>query len=529
MKASILSVENLRIEVGNKTLVEGISFSLFPGKCLAIVGESGSGKTLSCLTLLQLNPQSFQYPSGVIIKDGEWNPNSSVIREWRGKRIGMIFQEPMSALNPAMRVGDQIVEALVYHLKLSKTDARQRVIALFKEVQIPSPETSIDKYPHEMSGGQRQRVMIAMAISCEPEILLADEPTTALDVSVQQAVLELLRKIQLDRQMAMIFVSHDLAVVKSVADDIIVMQKGRVIEQGSAHDVIEHPQENYTQGLLNCRPHGKSKLYYLPTLQNPLEQQIRPVSEIGNSLVQVKSITKKYGDFEAVSEVTFEIFQGETLGLIGESGCGKSTLSRMLMGLIPITSGDVYWENQPWMSHQRGMKKSERRRVQMVFQDPFSSLNPKIKVGEQIIEPMRVHGIGSSEEERRQKALHWMEKVGMPDPEESLNKYPHAFSGGQRQRIVIARALAAEPQWIICDESVAALDVSVQAQVLNLLNQLKAELGLTFLFISHDLHVVRYMCDRVMIMQKGKIVEAGNTEAVFDSPSHPYSQSLLSK
>jgi len=270
-------------------------------------------------------------------------------------------------------------------------------------------------------------------------------------------------------------------------------------------------------------------LYYLPTLQNPLEQQIRPVSEIGNSLVQVKSITKKYGDFEAVSEVTFEIFQGETLGLIGESGCGKSTLSRMLMGLIPITSGDVYWENQPWMSHQRGMKKSERRRVQMVFQDPFSSLNPKIKVGEQIIEPMRVHGIGSSEEERRQKALHWMEKVGMPDPEESLNKYPHAFSGGQRQRIVIARALAAEPQWIICDESVAALDVSVQAQVLNLLNQLKAELGLTFLFISHDLHVVRYMCDRVMIMQKGKIVEAGNTEAVFDSPSHPYSQSLLSK
>ncbi len=529
MELPILSLKNLRIEVAEKVLVEEISFDLFPGKCLAIVGESGSGKTLSCLTLLQLNPLSFQYPSGVIIKEGQWNPNSSVIREWRGKKIGMIFQEPMSALNPAMRVGEQITEALVYHLHLSQSEARQRVIALLNEVQIPSPETAIDKYPHEMSGGQRQRVMIAMAISCEPEILLADEPTTALDVSVQQAVLDLLRKIQLDRQMAMIFVSHDLAVVKSVADDIIVMQRGLVIEQGDAQSVIENPQQDYTKGLLNCRPHGKSKLYYLPTLQNPFGQDARPETVVGESLLQVKAITKKFGDFVAVSEVSFDLFQGETLGLIGESGCGKSTLSRMLMGLIPITSGEVFWQQNPWLSSNRGMKKSERRRVQMVFQDPFSSLNPKIKVGEQIMEPMRVHGIGGSEKERFQKALQWMEKVGMPDPEESLNKYPHAFSGGQRQRIVIARALAAEPQYIICDESVAALDVSVQAQVLNLLNQLKAELGLTFLFISHDLHVVRYMCDRVMIMQKGKIVESGETEEVFSDPKHPYSQSLLSK
>lgn len=525
----LLELEKLSIRIGDKTLVHEISFSLFPGKCLAIVGESGSGKTLSCLTLLQLNPTSFEYPTGEILMEGQWNPASSQIRTWRGKRIGMIFQEPMSALNPTMRVGDQITDALQLHLSMDKAAARRRVIELFEEVQIPSPATSIDKYPHEMSGGQRQRVMIAMAISCEPEILLADEPTTALDVSVQQAVLNLLRDIQLKRQMAMVFVSHDLAVVQSVADEIIVMQKGKVIEQGIAKQIIENPKEAYTQGLLNCRPHGRSPLYYLPTLQEPNPSIPRPQTKIGDSLIQVKSLTKKYDQFTAVSEVDFEIFQGETLGLIGESGCGKSTLSRMLMGLIPITSGEVGWKGDSWFSDRVGIKKKDRKRVQMVFQDPFSSLNPKITIGEQIMEPMRIHGIGKNSEDRWSKAVQWMEKVGMPEPEQSLYKYPHAFSGGQRQRIVIARALAAEPECIICDESVAALDVSVQAQVLNLLNQLKAELGLTFLFISHDLHVVRYMCDRVMIMQQGKIVEMGATEVVFQHPQHPYSQTLLSK
>jgi len=280
---------------------------------------------------------------------------------------------------------------------------------------------------------------------------------------------------------------------------------------------------------LNCRPHHKSPLYYLPTLQNPHPHIPRPKSNFGDSLIQVRDLTKRYGDFTAVSEVSFDIFQGETLGLIGESGCGKSTLSRMLMGLIPITSGAVNWKGQPWFSNQINLRKQDRKRVQMVFQDPFSSLNPKITIGDQLMEPMRIHGIGTDAKDRWKRAVQWMEKVGMPDSEQSLHKYPHAFSGGQRQRIVIARALAAEPACIVCDESVAALDVSVQAQVLNLLNQLKAELGLTFLFISHDLHVVRYMCDRVMIMQKGKIVEEGITEQVFEQPQHPYSQSLLSK
>ena len=525
----LLTLDKLSIKAGDKTLVHEISFSLFPGKCLAIVGESGSGKTLSCLTLLQLNPDFFQYPSGSIGMEGQWDPKNPMIRQWRGKRIGMIFQEPMSALNPTMRVGEQITEAIQLHLGLTQEEAREKVIALFGEVQIPSPEMAFDKYPHEMSGGQRQRVMIAMAISCEPEILLADEPTTALDVSVQQAVLNLLRSIQLNRQMAMVFVSHDLAVVQSVADEIIVMQKGKVVEQGDAQQVISQPQQAYTQGLLNCRPHRKSPLYYLPTLQNPDAYVSRPTSVIGEPLIQVKGLTKTYGKFTAVSEVNFEVFQGETLGLIGESGCGKSTLSRMLMGLIPITSGEVHWKGSLWFSNQQGIRKQDRKRVQMVFQDPFSSLNPKITIGEQLMEPMKIHGIGKDSTDRWKRAVAWMEKVGMPDPEQSLNKYPHAFSGGQRQRIVIARALAAEPECIICDESVAALDVSVQAQVLNLLNQLKAELGLTFLFISHDLHVVRYMCDRVMIMQKGKLVEVGKTSDVFEHPQHPYSQTLLSQ
>lgn len=506
----ILSVNQLRIEVAGKTLVESISFDLFPGKCLAIVGESGSGKTLSCLTLLQLNPKSFNYPSGQIIdhrNHQELSPTDDSLITWRGKRVAMIFQEPMSALNPSMRVGEQVTESIIFHLRKSKLEAHQAVIALFKEVRLPDPEVTFNKYPHQLSGGQRQRVMIAMALSCDPEILLADEPTTALDPSVQQTVLDLLRSIQLERKMAMIFVSHDLKVVQSVADDIIVMQKGVVMEQGMANVVIKSPGHHYTQALLACKPEGKNRLYYLPTLDRLDNLDKIPDTSIGEVLLEVKNLTKRYGNFTAVDQASFIIRQGETLGLVGESGCGKSTLSRMIMGLLPITSGSIEWKGQSWLSGHQTMKRLDRRRVQMVFQDPFSSLNPKIKIGDQLIAPMEIHGIGKSHQERKAKALNWLMKVGMPEPEEALEKYPHAFSGGQRQRIVIARALAAEPELIICDESVAALDVSVQAQVLNLLNALKHELGLTYLFISHDMHVVQYMCNRVMVMQKGSLTE----------------------
>ncbi len=512
LDSPIISVHQLRIEVAGKTLVEDISFDLFPGRCLAIVGESGSGKTLSCLTLLQLNPQNFTYPSGKIIDHNsqlELSPKDATLMTWRGKRVAMIFQEPMSALNPAMRVGNQVSEAIIYHLQMSKAEARRAVVDLFKEVRLPEPEITFDKYPHQLSGGQRQRVMIAMALSCNPQILLADEPTTALDPSVQQTVLDLLRSVQLERKMAMIFVSHDLKVVQSVADDIIVMQKGAVMEQGSAKEVIQNPQHQYTKALLACKPEGKDKLHYLPTLEQLDNLNIIPQNPIGDVLLKASSLTKKYGDFTAVDQVSFFIRKGETLGLVGESGCGKSTLSRMLMGLLPITSGTIVWRGEPWLSQLMSMKRKDRRRIQMVFQDPFSSLNPKIKIGEQIMAPMEIHGLGKSQTERREKALEWLRKVGMPDPVDAFEKYPHAFSGGQRQRIVIARALAAEPELIICDESVAALDVSVQAQVLNLLNALKQELGLTYLFISHDMHVVNYMCDRVMVMQKGRLIEQG--------------------
>ncbi len=510
MELPILSVNQLRIEVAGKTLVESISFDLYPGKCLAIVGESGSGKTLSCLTLLQLNPKSFNYSSGQIIdhrNHKQLSPTDTTLMTWRGKRVAMIFQEPMSALNPSMRVGEQVAEAIIFHLRKTKQEAHQDVIALFKEVRLPDPEVTFNKYPHQLSGGQRQRVMIAMALSCDPEILLADEPTTALDPSVQQTVLDLLRSIQLERKMAMIFVSHDLKVVQSVADDIIVMQKGVVMEQGQANVVINHPEHHYTQALLACKPEGKNRLYYLPTLDNLDNLDKIPDASIGEVLLEVKNLTKRFGNFTAVDQASFIIRKGETLGLVGESGCGKSTLSRMIMGLLPITSGSIEWQGQTWLSGQQKMKQSERRRVQMVFQDPFSSLNPKIKIGDQLMAPMEIHGIGKNHQERRAKALNWLMKVGMPEPEEALEKYPHAFSGGQRQRIVIARALAAEPELIICDESVAALDVSVQAQVLNLLNALKHELGLTYLFISHDMHVVKYMCNRVMAMQKGSLTE----------------------
>lgn len=510
MELPILSVDQLRIEVGGKTLVENISFDLYPGRCLAIVGESGSGKTLSCLTLLQLNPGSFNYPSGQIIdhhQNHKLKPTDSGLKLWRGKRVAMIFQEPMSALNPSMIVGEQVAEPIMFHLRKTRQEAHHDVLELFKEVRLPDPEVTYKKYPHQLSGGQRQRVMIAMALSCDPEILLADEPTTALDPSVQQTVLDLLRSIQLERRMAMIFVSHDLKVVQSVADDIIVMQKGVVMEQGRANEVINSPEHHYTQALLACKPEGKSRLYYLPTLDNLANLEKIPETSIGQVLLEAKNLTKRYGNFTAVDQASFIIRKGETLGLVGESGCGKSTLSRMMMGLLPITSGSIEWQGQTWLSGQQKMKRSERRRVQMVFQDPFSSLNPKIKIGEQIMAPMEIHGIGKNHQERRAKALNWLIKVGMPNPEEALEKYPHAFSGGQRQRIVIARALAAEPELIICDESVAALDVSVQAQVLNLLNALKQELGLTYLFISHDMHVVKYMCDRVMVMQKGSLTE----------------------
>lgn len=532
---SLLEVEDLTIQVGNETLVSQVHFSVFPGECTAIVGESGSGKTLSCMTLLQLNPTSFNYPSGCLQFDHSIAPHSSTLnpqhndlKDLRGKKIGMIFQEPMSALNPTMKVGEQVAEGMIFHLNLSEEEAKKKVVSLFEEVKIPDPSIAFEKYPHEMSGGQRQRVMIAMALSCDPLIIIADEPTTALDVSVQKAVLSLLKEIQEKRRIGLIFISHDLAVVKDIAQHVYVMQKGRVVESGKAANILENPQHPYTKGLLACRPHGKKRGERLLTLNEvPQENKVHSVQKSNAIILAVKKLYKQYDQFLVVNDISFEILKGETLGLIGESGCGKTTLSRMVMGLLPMSSGEILWKNQLLTHAQLPFPKIHRKNIQMIFQDPFASLNPKLTIQDILTEPMRIHGIGSNAAHRTELAIHWLEKVGMPHPNQCLSKYPHHFSGGQRQRIVIARALACEPELIICDESVAALDVSVQAQVLNLLNDLKAELSLTFLFISHDLHVVKYMSDRVMVMQKGRIVEIGDTDEVFDHPKNDYTKSLL--
>jgi peptide/nickel transport system ATP-binding protein len=532
---SLLEVEDLTIQVGNETLVSQVHFSVFPGECTAIVGESGSGKTLSCMTLLQLNPISFNYPSGCLQFDHSIAPHSSTLnpqhndlKDLRGKKIGMIFQEPMSALNPTMKVGEQVAEGMIFLLNLSEEEAKKKVVSLFEEVKIPDPSIAFEKYPHEMSGGQRQRVMIAMALSCDPLIIIADEPTTALDVSVQKAVLSLLKEIQEKRRIGLIFISHDLAVVKDIAQHVYVMQKGRVVESGKAANILDNPQHPYTKGLLACRPHGKKRGERLLTLNEvPQENKVHSAQKSNEIILAVKKLYKQYDQFLAVNDISFEILKGETLGLIGESGCGKTTLSRMVMGLLPMSSGEILWKNQLLTHAQLPFPKIHRKNIQMIFQDPFASLNPKLTIQDILTEPMRIHGIGSNAAHRTELAIHWLEKVGMPHPNQCLSKYPHHFSGGQRQRIVIARALACEPELIICDESVAALDVSVQAQVLNLLNDLKAELSLTFLFISHDLHVVKYMSDRVMVMQKGRIVEIGDTDEVFDHPKNDYTKSLL--
>jgi peptide/nickel transport system ATP-binding protein len=536
---ALIQVKNLVIEAQDKTLVKDISFEVFPGQCVAIVGESGSGKTLSCMTLLQLNPLSFNYKTGKIffssqitgIEGKELFPTDKTIQSFRGKGIGMVFQEPMTALNPTMRVGDQIVEGIQFHFCLGRRAAKTRVLKLFEEVQIPNPEESFYKYPHEMSGGQRQRVMIAMAISCEPKVLLADEPTTALDVTVQQSVIQLLRQIQKTREMGLVFISHDLGLVSEVADTIVVMCRGEVVEYGSVKEVLFSPKHTYTKGLLACRPAGKDRNFSLPTLENldylNLRKDAFHSSE--NIVLRVESLCKSYGGKHILKSIDLTVHQGETVGLIGESGCGKSTLSKVIMGLTAVDSGVVYWEGKPIVASNLSYAKKLRKDIQMIFQDPFSSLNPKHAIGKALIEPMEIHKTGGTDSKQRETfAMELLSKVGFTNEREVLTKYPHQFSGGQRQRIVIARALACKPKLIICDESVSALDVSVQAQVLNLLNELKAEYGLTYLFITHDLHVARYMSNNIAIMKEGEIVEFGPVEEVFSSPKHRYTTQLLS-
>jgi peptide/nickel transport system ATP-binding protein len=548
---------------GRQEAVKKISFEIQPGKTLAIVGESGSGKSVSSLSLMSLlSEKNTVFTSGIfnfnheVFKEFNFTSNNILptdpqLKKLRGKGIAMIFQEPMTSLNPVMTCGVQVEEMIRQHQKISREKAQQKAIELFEEVKLPRAKEIYFQYPHQLSGGQRQRVMIAMAISCNPSLLIADEPTTALDVTVQKEILLLLKNLQHKHGMAMIFITHDLGVVAEIADDIIVMKKGEVVEKGSAIEILQNPQHTYTRGLLACRPDASKKNIPLLTVSDFTEGVQNNSSKVGavslentdvNPILRINDLSKNYsatkGIFKrsenvvrAVKKVSFEIYRGETLGLVGESGCGKTTLSRMLLGLIPATSGNILYQESAesqsidLVTLSNSELRKLRKDIQIIFQDPYSSLDPKQNVGSAIIEPMEVFGLHQSHNKRTDKAIELLNKVGLG--EEHLTRYPHEFSGGQRQRIVIARALACEPKFVICDESVSALDVSIQAQVLNLLNELKRDYSLTYLFISHDLNVVYYMSDRIMVMNKGAIEEIGIADDVFYRPKSPYTSTLL--
>ncbi len=557
---SLLVVTGLNASFGQgeqrTEVLQDITFSVPKGKTIGVVGESGSGKSVTSLSIMRLiDSPPIQYESGEILFSQEridlLNSDERYLSDLRGKRIAMIFQEPMSSLNPVHRCGAQVAEVMAQHLDLTRAERKARVLELFDEVSLPQPERIWSSYPHQLSGGQKQRVMIAMAMSCEPQLLICDEPTTALDVSVQRGILDLLHQLQKKNGMSMIFISHDLGVVAHISDEILVMRQGRLVEKGTSEQILNSPNHEYTRGLLTCRPPAKSRPLRLPTVeqftsgaqidlsqesqqeradrhehmyaQEPLIQ----VNELNTWYPIKKGILQRTTDFvKAVNGVSFNIYKGETLGLVGESGCGKSTLGRTLVGLEKSTGGSISYLGIDLNSLTREQRKEYRRKVQIIFQDPFSSLNPRVRIGEAISEPMRVHGLYKNTAERMEVSAQLLERVGLKA--DNLNRFPHEFSGGQRQRVSIARTLALKPEVVICDESVSALDVSVQAQVLNLLNDLKEELGLTFLFISHDLSVVKYMSDRVMVMNKGLIEELQEADALYSAPKSTYAESLIS-
>lgn len=487
------------------------------------------------MTLLQLLPsKGLSYPQGELVFHAPLAqetftclPNDVRVPSFRGNGISVIFQEPMTALNPSLTIGYQIAEAVRISRDCSWEEATERAFGLIEEVQIPNAKQSISKYPHELSGGQRQRAMIAMALSSDPKVLIADEPTTALDPTVQLAVLHLIQEIQVRRNMAVLFITHDLHVVKQIAHSVVVMKGGEVVESGLANEVLSNPKHLYTQGLLACRPDGSRRLGVLPTLneQHPIADYDFPTAS--NTLLQVSNLTKIYPGQKtpAVNQVNFHIQSNETFGLIGESGCGKTSLSRMLLGLLPHSAGEVLWEGKTLVSAKEAFPFAMRKHIQLVFQDPFASLNPKHSILDTLTEPLFVHQLVKTKKEAEERAAELVNMTGLSA--DALQKYPHHFSGGQRQRIVVARALATEPKLLICDEAVAALDVSVQAQVLNLLNELKSKLGLSLLFISHDMNVVYHMSNRVMVMQAGVIQEMGDAEDVFHSPQSAYTKQLL--
>lgn len=555
----LLSIKNLSLdfiaESGTVNALKNISLTVNKGEVVALVGESGSGKSVTSLSILQLLPSPpAKFSTGEILFSENGNETTDLLKrkrnemqDIRGNKIAMIFQEPMTSLNPVLTCGDQVMESLLLHKRITKPEAKQQTINWFEKVKLPDPETIFNRYPHQLSGGQKQRVMIAIAMCCEPSLLICDEPTTALDVTVQKTILQLIKELQQQSNMGVIFITHDLGVVSEIADRAVVMYKGEIVEQNSVKEIFNTPEHPYTQALLACRPVNHERGKRLPVVSDFIGEKIqskkqeitnKEVAKPGNPEVLLtaenlsvwfpvkKTILGKALSYtKAVDDVSFEVYKGETLGLVGESGCGKTTLGRTLLRLIEPTSGKIVYNGIDLTAKKRSELRSLRKEVQIVFQDPYSSLNPRITIGSAIAEPMKVHGIFSTDKQRKGKVTELLEKVNLKA--EHFNRYPHEFSGGQRQRIVIARALALNPSFIVCDESVSALDVSVQAQVLNLLNDLKKEFGFTVIFISHDLSVVRYISDRIMVMNKGKIEERGKADDIYFNPQSVYTQKLI--
>jgi peptide/nickel transport system ATP-binding protein len=578
VKQSLLTIQDLTLDFTTDTSVthalQNISFTVNKGEIVAVVGESGSGKSVTALSILQLLPSPpARYINGKIAFYNDdatefdlLKLSQEEMKDIRGNLIGMIFQEPMTSLNPVFTCGSQVEEAIVLHKKLNHREAKEKTLALFREVRLPEPERIYKSYPHQLSGGQKQRVMIAMAMSCDPQLLICDEPTTALDVTVQKNILSLIKSLQQQHNMSVIFISHDLGVVSEIADRIIVMYKGQIVEQGMTKEILINPQHSYTKALLACRPalhhkgerlpvvsdfmkeketrnkeQGTSKeleniQYSIINEQRSIDDELQTTNHKLQTIISVEHLKvwfpsqktflgKITAYTKAVNNVSFEIYKGETLGLVGESGCGKTTLGRALLGLIQPTEGKIFFKNKNIAIATTTELRAMRKDMQIIFQDPYSSLNPRKKIGEAIMEPMKVHQLFATNKQRKEKVIELLEKVNLSA--DHYNRYPHEFSGGQRQRIVIARALALEPSFVVCDESVSALDVSVQAQVLNLLNDLKKEFDFTALFISHDLSVIRYISDRIMVMNKGIIEETGTAEEVYNHPLKEYTKQLI--
>ena len=550
----ILDVLGLNISFGeNKqktSVVHDIDFSLYENEILAIVGESGSGKSVTSKAIMGLLQDKNTHIKGRINfeETSLLSLSSKEFAKLRGNDIAMIFQEPMSALNPSLTCGFQVAEILLHHKKVSASEVKKEVLQLFEKVKLPRPKDMYTSYPHQISGGQMQRVVIAMAIACKPKLLIADEPTTALDVTVQKEILQLLKDLQKQTGMSMLFISHDLALVCELADRVLVMYKGDIVEKGTVKEIFEAPKKSYTKALLGSRPTLDVRYKVLPTIASIKDNSFIPQSITSQQrakkhqkiytktpLLRVENVAKSYfsrvgvfgqkQEIKAVNGISFDVFEGETLGLVGESGCGKSTLGKVILQLEKATKGSIFYKGKEITSLKSKDLRSLRKDIQLIFQDPYSSLHPRKIIGQAIIEPMEVHGIGSSKKQRKEKAMELLSRVGLEAS--YFHRYPHQLSGGQRQRVGIARTIAMEPKLVICDESVSALDISVQAQVLNLLNELKEDFGFTYIFISHDLAVVKYMADQLLVMNRGAIEEIGDADEIYANPIKQYTKKLI--